>query len=47
MVNAEADDFLKTMESLYASVLNNEESFPRSGCADISLSIVGSERMRN
>ena len=47
MVNAEADDFLKTMESLYASVLNNEESFPKEcGCADISLSIVGPERIR-
>lgn len=46
-INADTDDFLKKIELLYASVLDKEESFPEEcGCAEISLSVVDPERIR-
>ncbi|MDO9544913.1 MAG: rRNA maturation RNase YbeY [Synergistaceae bacterium] len=46
-INTDTDDFLKRIEALYASVLNNKENFPEEcGCAEISLSIVDPERIR-
>ncbi|MDY9920249.1 MAG: rRNA maturation RNase YbeY [Synergistota bacterium] len=46
-INYDTDDFLKRIEALYASVLNNEENFSEEcGCAEISLSIVDPERIR-
>jgi len=46
-INADADDFLKRMEHLYASVLNDQESFSQDcGFVDISLSVVGPEKIR-
>ena len=41
------EDFLRRMETLYASVLQSEKSFPLScSCAEVSLSFVDSTRIR-